>query len=94
MRFYTKPHRFYCGIDWHARTMSVCILDRDGESVGHRTMKASPDALLQVVAPSREDSVVAVECLFTWDLARGPLCPRGDSLRPRPCPVPESHSRR
>jgi len=21
MRFYTKPHQFYCGIDLHARTM-------------------------------------------------------------------------
>jgi hypothetical protein len=28
MQCYTKPHRFYCGIDLHARTMYVCILDR------------------------------------------------------------------
>jgi len=66
MRFYTKPHQFYCGIDLHARTMYVCILDRDGEIVVHRNMKASPDALLKVVAPYREDIVVAVECIFTW----------------------------
>jgi transposase len=66
MRFYTKPHRFYCGIDLHARTMYVCILDRDGEIVVHRNMKASPDALLKVVAPYREAIVVAVECIFTW----------------------------
>jgi transposase len=46
--------------------MYVCILDRDGEIVVHRNMKASPDALLKVVAPYREDIVVAVECLFTW----------------------------
>jgi hypothetical protein len=24
MRFYTKQHPFYCGIDLHARTMDVC----------------------------------------------------------------------
>jgi transposase len=46
--------------------MYVCILDRDGEIVVHRHMKASPDALRKVVAPYREDIVVAVECIFTW----------------------------
>jgi transposase len=46
--------------------MYVCVLDRDGEIVVHRNMKASPDALLKVVAPYREDIVVAVECIFTW----------------------------
>ena len=69
MRFYTQPHHFSCGIDLHARTMYVCILNRDGEIVVHRNMKASPDALLKVIAPYREDVVVAVECSFTWDLA-------------------------
>ncbi len=66
MRFYTKPHQFYCGIDLHARTMYVCILNRDGEIMVHRNMKASPDALLKVVAPYRDDLVIAVECIFTW----------------------------
>jgi hypothetical protein len=41
--------------------MYVCILNRDGEIVVHRNMKASPDALLKVIAPYREDVVVAVE---------------------------------
>jgi hypothetical protein len=31
MRFYTKVHEAYCGIDLHARTMYVCILNQDGE---------------------------------------------------------------
>ena len=30
MRFYTKQHQFYCGIDLHARAMYVCILNQDG----------------------------------------------------------------
>jgi hypothetical protein len=25
MRFYTKPHQWYCGIDLHARTVYICI---------------------------------------------------------------------
>jgi transposase len=66
MRFYTKPHQFYCGIDLHARTMYVCILKQDGELLVHRNMKASPDTFLKAVAPYRDDLVVAVECMFTW----------------------------
>jgi hypothetical protein len=28
MRFFNTPHRFYCAIDLHARSMHVCILDQ------------------------------------------------------------------
>ena len=66
MRFYTKQHPFYCGIDLHARTMYVCILDQAGETLLHRNMPATPEALLKAIAPSREQSVVAAECMFTW----------------------------
>ena len=66
MRFYTKSHKFYCGIDLHARTMYVCILNQAGDILLHRDMKASPEPFLQAIAPYREDIVVAVECIFTW----------------------------
>ena len=66
MRFYTKQHKFYCGIDLHARSMSVCILNQDGEIMLHRNMKASPEMLLKAIAPYREEIVVSVECIFTW----------------------------
>jgi transposase len=66
MRFYTTQHQFYCGIDLHARSMYVCVLNQDGEIVVHRNMKTSPDALLKVIAPYRADLVIAVECVFTW----------------------------
>src|SRR5262245_22405552 len=66
MRFYTKQHQFYCGIDLHARTMYVCILSQDGEIVLHRNMPAGPAALLKAIAPYRDDIVIAVACIFTW----------------------------
>jgi transposase len=65
MRFYTTSHPFYCGIDLHARSMSVCILSHDGEILLHRNMNAAPDPVLRAVAPYRDGLVVAVECLFT-----------------------------
>ena len=66
MRFYTQQHRQYCGIDLHARSMYLCILDQAGTVLLHRNMRARPDAFLKAVAPYREDLVVAVECMFTW----------------------------
>jgi transposase len=66
MQFYTKQHPFYCGIDLHARAMYVCILDQAGETLLHRNMAATPEALLKAIAPSREQIVVAAACMFTW----------------------------
>jgi transposase len=66
MRFYTKQHKAYCGIDLHARSMYVCILNQAGEIMLHHNMKTSPETFLKAIAPYREDLVVAVECIFTW----------------------------
>jgi hypothetical protein len=87
MRFYTKQHKFYCGIDLHARTMYLCILNQDGEIVLHRNMKAAPEPLLKAMAPYREDLVVAVEWTLDLVLARRPLRPGTDALCPRACVV-------
>jgi transposase len=66
MRFYTGQHRYYCGIDLHARTMYLCILDQQGEVVLHRNMRCDPAVFLEAVAPYRDDLVVATECIFCW----------------------------
>src|SRR5918912_4349080 len=76
MRFYNAQHQFYCGIDLHARTMYVCILNHAGEIVGHRNMPTSPEALLKTIAPYRDQIVIAVECIFTWYWLAD-LCARG-----------------
>jgi hypothetical protein len=66
MRFSTQQHQFYCGIDLHARSMYVWIVNPEGEIMLHRNMKASPDTFLKAIAPYRAGLVVAVECLCTW----------------------------
>src|SRR3989442_15863065 len=75
MRFSPKPHPFYCGIDRHARTMSLCVLHQDGAILVHRNMPAGPEPFLQALAPSREDLVVCVACLLPWD-GLADLCAR------------------
>ena len=49
--------------------MYLCLLNRDGEILVHRHRPASPEPFLTTIAPYREDVVVWVDCLFTWDLA-------------------------
>jgi transposase len=66
MNFYTQQHQHYCGIDLHARSMYVCILDAAGTVVVHKDLPAEPESFLRVIAPYRDDLVVAVECIFTW----------------------------
>jgi transposase len=66
MRFYNRPHRYYCGIDLHVKTMYLCLLDAAGQVLVHRNVKASPEAFLEAIAPYRDDLVVAAECMFTW----------------------------
>jgi transposase len=73
MRFYTNPHKFYGGLDLHARTMYVGLVSHDGQILLHRHMKAAPEPCLKAVAPSREGLVVAVACLFTG-YGRADLC--------------------
>ena len=67
MRFYTDRHRYYCGIDLHARTMYLCILEHDsGEVVLHRNVRTDPDRFLRAIEPYREGLVVGAECVFCW----------------------------
>jgi transposase len=66
MRFYNQPHRFYCGVDLHARTMYLCILDEAGTILFHKNLAANPDAFRDAIAPYRNGLVVAAECMFAW----------------------------
>ena len=66
MRFYNRQHRHYCGIDLHLKTMYVCILDATGQVLVHRNVKSSAETFLEIVAPYRDDLVVAAECMVTW----------------------------
>ncbi|MGE4546122.1 MAG: IS110 family transposase [Pedobacter sp.] len=66
MKFYTKAHRFYCGVDLHADAMYVCILDASGEVVVHKNIPTRPKAFLRLIKAYRKGLVVGCECMFTW----------------------------
>ncbi len=80
MRFYTKQHRYSCGIDLHARTMYVCILNQDGETAFHRNLPSTPDAFLRAIAPYREGLVVAATAGRRPKRSRSRLGSRSNSI--------------
>ena len=66
MNFYHSTHRHYCGIDLHARSLYVCIIDQQGEVLLHKEIKARPEPLLALLEPFRDDLVIGVECMHCW----------------------------
>jgi hypothetical protein len=66
MRFYTQQHEYYCGVDLHARSMFVHILDQHGQCLFAKDLPACPDAFRAAVAPYRAGLVVGCECMFAW----------------------------
>ena len=66
MRFYTRVHKHYCGVDLHARSMYICVLNQEGEVLLHRNLPCDSTRFLLAIHPYREDLVVGVECIFSW----------------------------
>ncbi|MFH1765970.1 MAG: IS110 family transposase [Gemmatimonadota bacterium] len=66
MRFYTGQHQHYCGIDLHARTLYLCVLDAEGNVLLHKNLPCDRQIFLETVEPFRDDLVVASECIFNW----------------------------
>ena len=74
MRFYTKQHQFYCGVDLHADAMYVCILNSVGDIVVHKNipskkprpkdgaLKAPPEGALPAAPKEGSRSVVPLSC--------------------------------
>ena len=54
MRFYQQQHPYYCGIDLHARTMYVCVVDDNGLTREHVNLPCDPGRFLKVIEPYRE----------------------------------------
>ncbi len=66
MRFYNQQHKYYCGIDLHARKMYVCILNQAGKTKVHKNIDTDPGAFFELIFPFLDDVAVAVECVFSW----------------------------
>ena len=98
MRFYSQPHAYYCGIDLHTRTLSLCLLDAAGAIRLEATLPPDRDRLRAALEPFRDGLVIGCECLFAWywlaDWCADPpsswatpsTCGPSTAGRPRPTP--------
>ncbi len=87
MRFYNQQHQYYCGVDLHARSIYLYILDADKRTLLDEDLPADPGAFLDAVAPYREGLVVGAECMFLnsrqWAARKTPAC--------FDCPLPTAY---
>ena len=67
MNLYQKQHRFYCGVDLHAKQMHACVVDSNGDKKLHQNFAtARPQELFDRLKPFQEDLVLGCECTFNW----------------------------
>lgn len=66
MNFYNNTHPYYCGIDLHARSLYICIIDQEGNSCCHKEISATADKLKDLLEPYIGNIVVGVECMHCW----------------------------
>ena len=66
MGYYKQKHKHYCGIDLHAKTMYLCIMDADGEVLFHKNMKTERETFLRSIRKYRDDLCVSSECMQSW----------------------------
>src|SRR5262245_43223448 len=66
VRYLTRTAASYVGVDLHARTLFVCVLDQAGAVQLSRNLPAKPEPFLHALAPFRPDLLVGCECVHTW----------------------------
>jgi len=77
MNFYNEAHEFYCGIDLHANSMHVCVVDQQGKKHLHRNFETKkPDRFVTALQPfEKRDLIIGCESTFNWywlaDLCHG-----------------------
>jgi hypothetical protein len=64
--FVTVTTKFVCGIDLHARTMSVCVMAKNGLVLMKKTISCDIAILLECLKPFIRSITVGVESTFNW----------------------------
>ena len=70
---YNQSHRFYGGVDLHARTLFVHVLDHKGQTVFEHDLPADPKAFFTAIRPYRKDmgrGPTSEGCLVPLERAR------------------------
>ena len=66
MNFSTPQHNHSCGIALPAKARYGCLLAQAGTILVQKNLPTTPEAVLRLMAPSREGLVVGGAGLCTW----------------------------
>ena len=91
MRFYKQQHKYYCGIDLHARKMYVCIIDAKNKVKVHQNIKTHPEVLFDLIFPYIDDIGRRARMCLLLVLAGRSVCRAPHPLCPWSCIIHESH---
>jgi transposase len=62
----TVNTKYVCGIDLHAKNMSVCVMDKDGKVLLKRNISCEFDVFLALIKPYKRSVTVGVESTYNW----------------------------
>ncbi len=58
--------KYVCGIDLHAQTMAICIMDKNGKTLLKKSIKCEIGLLMALLKPYLKSITVVVESTFNW----------------------------
>jgi transposase len=58
--------KYVCGIDLHAQTMAICIMDKNGKILVKKSIKCEMGLLLEQLRPYLRSITVGVESTYNW----------------------------
>lgn len=58
--------KYVCGIDLHARKMSCCVMDLQGNVLSKKNMRCELDKLLEYLKPWKGRITIGVESTYNW----------------------------
>jgi len=64
MRFYTKSHKYSCGIDLQTKKMYVCILDSESNILIHKNIATNGKLYSNSSNPTEKISLLASNVRF------------------------------
>jgi transposase len=64
--FFNVTTKYVCGIDLHAKTLTACVMDLNGQIFKKKTIPCQVQSVLAYLAPWGKDITVGVESTYNW----------------------------
>lgn len=66
MRYYSQPHKYYCGVDLHTKTMFCHVTNAEHKTLAEKNLPCTETAFVEFISAFQGDIVVGCECIFSW----------------------------